>query len=383
MTQLTADSTPLFDYAVIGAGIAGASVAYHLARHGSVILIERESQPGYHSTGRSAAMFMETYGTQAIQALTRASRDFYQHPPEGFTEHPLLAPRGVLYIADHEQKDLLHSIHNTLSSNAPNVRLINAQEALALVPVLKADTLYGAIMEEDAQDIDVHALLQGYIHGMRERGAILKTNAELAAAIRENSKWMLTLADGSVIQARHLVNSAGAWADAVAALCGVQPIGLEPRRRSAFTFAAPEGLDCARWPAVVGIDESFYFKPDAGQLLGSPANADPVSAHDVVAEEYDVALGIHHIENATTLTITRPRHTWAGLRSFVPDGNFSIGWESSAEGYFWLAAQGGYGIQTAAATAELACALLRGQPVPQRLIEQGFDLASVDPERFR
>lgn len=383
MTQLAADSTPLFDYAVIGAGIAGASVAYHLARHGSVILIERESQPGYHSTGRSAAMFMETYGTQAIQALTRASRDFYQHPPEGFTEHPLLAPRGVLYIADHEQKDLLHSIHNTLSSNAPNVRLINAQEALALVPVLKADTLYGAIMEEDAQDLDVHALLQGYIHGMRERGAILKTNAELAAAIRENSKWMLTLADGSVIQARHLVNSAGAWADAVAALCGVQPIGLEPRRRSAFTFAAPEGLDCARWPAVVGIDESFYFKPDAGQLLGSPANADPVSAHDVVAEEYDVALGIHHIENATTLTITRPRHTWAGLRSFVPDGNFSIGWESSAEGYFWLAAQGGYGIQTAAATAELACALLRGQPVPQRLIEQGFDLASVDPERFR
>ena len=184
------------------------------------------------------------------------------------------------------------------------------------------------------------------------------------------------------IRARAVVNAAGAWADAVARLCGAQPLGIEPRRRSAFTFAAPEGEDIHGWPAVIGVDESFYFKPDAGQLLGSPANADPVPTHDVVAEELDVAMGIDRIETLTRLRIRRPRHVWAGLRSFAPDDDFVIGWDARREGFFWLAGQGGYGIQTAAGASAAAAALLMREPLPAELLAQGVDALRLSPERF-
>ena len=376
---------PIFDYVVIGAGIAGASIAYRLSVGGRdrVLVLEREPQPGYHSTGRSAAMFIETYGTPAIRALTRASRAFYEHPPEGFTEHPLLAPRGVVYIAGEGQRDLLESALRDLSQDAPATRRIRIDEALARVPVLRAASLCGAILEEDAQDIDVHALHQGYLRGLRSCGGVLRAQAELAGAERVGDLWVIALADGHTVRARTVVNAAGAWADAVAALCGARPVGLVPRRRSAFTFAPPDGMDCTRWPAVVGIDESFYFKPDAARLLGSPANADPVPPHDVVPEELDIALGIHRIQEATTLLIRRPHRTWAGLRSFVRDGEFVLGWDDARDRFFWLAAQGGYGIQTAAAAAELAAALLRGEPLPARLARQGVDPATMVPSRLR
>ena len=375
----------IFDYAVIGAGIAGASIAYHLSVGGRarVLVLEREPQPGYHSTGRSAAMFIETYGTPTIRALTRASRAFYEQPPEGFTESPLFTPRGVLYIARDGQQDLLESALRDRSLNAPDTRRLLPGEALTRVPVLRAPGLCGAIIEEDAQDIDVHALHQGYLRGLRSYGGVLCTEAELAGAERLGDLWSIVLADGRTLRARALVNAAGAWADAVAALCGVRPIGLEPRRRSAFTFAAPEGMDCTGWPAVVGIDESFYFKPDAAQLLGSPANADPVPPHDVVPEELDIALGIHRIQEVTTLVIRRPHRAWAGLRSFVRDGEFVLGWDDASDRFFWLAAQGGYGIQTAAAAAELAAALLRGEPPPARLTRHGVDTAVLAPSRLR
>lgn len=266
---------PSFDFAVIGAGIAGASLAFHLAGRSSVIVLERESQPGYHSTGRSAAMFMESYGTPAIRALTRASRAFYEQPPEGFAAHPLLTPRGALYIASEAQLQELQATFEALSRNAANVRLVTGEEAVSMVPVLRADRVHAAIFEQDAQDIDVHALHQGYLKGMRARGGTLRCNAELAAAVRTEGFWQLSLADGQQVQARTLVNAAGAWADQIADLCKAARVGLEPRRRSAFTFAAPEGLDCTAWPAVVGIDESFYFKPDAGQLLEFPGQCRP------------------------------------------------------------------------------------------------------------
>jgi D-arginine dehydrogenase len=205
----------------------------------------------------------------------------------------------------------------------------------------------------------------------------------LQQAVRESGTWTLTLTDGTTVRAKSVVDAAGAWADVVAQRCGVRPMAIEPRRRSAFNFAAPEGAGCASWPAVVGIDESFYFKPDAGQLLGSPANADPAPPHDVVPEELDIALGIDRIQSATTLVIRRPRHTWAGLRSFVADGEFVVGWDDACDGFFWLAAQGGCGIQTAAATAVLAVALLRGEPLPPELAAQGVDPAMLAPSRLR
>ena len=381
----TMSAEPVFDYAVIGAGIAGASVAFRLSLGGRnrVLVLEREVQPGYHSTGRSAAMFIESYGTATIRALTRASRAFCERPPEGFAEHSLLTPRGVLHVAGEGQQDLLESAWRDLARDAPDVRRVHPGEALALVPVLRASGLCGAILERDAQDIDVHALHQGYLRGLRSCGGVLRTGAEQMGAERVGDLWVIALADGHTVRARTVVNAAGAWADVVAAFCGARPVGLEPRRRSAFTFAAPDGMDCARWPAVVGIDEGFYFKPDAGHLLGSPANADPVSPHDVMPEELDIALGIHRIQEATTLVVHRPRHAWAGLRSFVRDGEFVLGWDDGRDGFFWLAAQGGYGIQTAAAAAELAAALLRGEPVPDALARQGVDPSVMAPARLR
>jgi D-arginine dehydrogenase len=241
--------------------------------------------------------------------------------------------------------------------------------------------VHGALYDPAGQDIDVHALHQGFLRGLRQDGGTLLTSATPIQAAHDGTHWTLTLASGPTLRAPTVVNAAGAWADEVAGLFGAAPIGLVPHRRSAFTFKAPEGLDTAGWPAVIGVDESYYFKPDAGQLLGSPANADPTVPHDVVPEELDIALGIHQIEAVSTLGIRRPSSTWAGLRSFVPDGELVVGWDGACPGFFWLAAQGGYGIQSAAGASALAAALLRGTPVPAELHQEGVDAAALSPQR--
>jgi D-arginine dehydrogenase len=372
-----------YDVAIVGAGIAGASLAYRLAHQRRVLLLEREPQPGYHATGRSAAMFMEAYGTAQIQALTRASRAFYQAPPAGFTDYQLLHPRGCLYVAGPGQEALLASTYQALHVRSDNVSLIDAAQALAMLPVLRAETVIGAIYEPGAQDIDVHALHQGFLKAMRQAGGELRNHAEVLRGRYDGQRWTLNLDDGDQVQARQLVNAAGAWADILAERCGMQPTGLQPRRRSAFTFDGPSDQPFAQWPAVIGVDESFYFKPDAGQLLGSPANADPMPAQDVAPEELDIATGIYHIEALTHLQIRRPNHSWAGLRSFVADGDMVIGPDPDNPSFFWLAAQGGYGIQSAAGVSELACSQLLGQPTPEALLAEGVDPAQLSPQRLR
>jgi len=371
------------DVVILGAGIAGSSLAYRLAAHRSVLLLERESQPGYHSTGRSAAMFMESYGPPAVRALTRASRDFYQRPPAGFASVPLLTPRGALYLATHGQEALLQATHDELAPACPDLEWLDTQAVLARVGCLRPEVVHGALLDPGAQDIDVHALHQGFLRGFRQLGGELRAGARPEAVERVGPHWEIRLPGGESLRARTVVNAAGAWADEVAALFGAAPIGLEPRRRSAFTFKAPDGIDVSGWPAVVGVDESYYFKPDAGQLLGSPANADPTVPHDVVPEEIDIATGIHQIESVSTLRIRRPASTWAGLRSFVPDGEMVIGMDDACPGFFWLAAQGGYGIQSAAAASLLADALLRGVPLPEELHRHGVEPLALSPARLR
>ena len=376
----TADDAML----IIGAGIAGASLAWRLARAGRpVVLIEREPQPGMHSTGRSAAMFMESYGPPGVRALTRASRDFYLHPPAGFAEAPLLSPRHALFVATAGQQAALARMQADLAASGTTMVLLNSELLAQAAPALKPGLFQNALLDEQGYDMDVHALLQGFLRGARQAGARLLTGVQPLRAAHDGQRWRVALSDGNELVAHTVVNAAGAWADELAALFGAAPIGLQPRRRSAFTFRAPEGVDIGGWPMVADVDEAWYFKPDAGQLLGSPANADPVPPHDVQPEEFDIALGIHLIQEATNLRIERPTATWAGLRSFVADGDLVIGFDDACPGFFWLAAQGGYGIQSAAGASLLAASLIAGQPLPAELAAHGVEPRVVSPLRLR
>ena len=376
-------AVPEFDAVIVGAGIAGASFAHALAPHARVLLLEREAHPGVHSTGRSAAMFMESYGPPQVRALTRASRAFYEQPPAGFAEAPILSARGALYAAWQGQQVALDALLGTLTDTGSVVSRIDADECLQRVPVLRADGLLGGVLEVDAMDIDVHALHQGFLRGARRAGAALWTDAELVQARAASGRWQLELAGGRRVGTRTLVDAAGAWADELAQRCGVAPLGIQPKRRSAFTFAPPAGTDVRPWPTVADVDERWYFKPDAGQLLGSPANAEPVDPHDVQPEEMDIALAIDRIERMTTLTIRRPSRTWAGLRSFVADGDLVGGFDDELPGFFWLAAQGGYGIQTSPAMGETCAAIVRGLPLPAHVTRLGLTAAVLSPARLQ
>jgi D-arginine dehydrogenase len=370
------------DFIVIGAGIAGASVASFLCRHGKTIMLEREAQPGYHSTGRSAAIFMESYGSAQVRALTRASRAFFESPPENFTDTPLLQKRDALMIASADQLDLLEAAFDELKPKAPDLIRLDARAALALLPVLRPQAVAAALYDPAVQDIDVDALHQGYLRVVRRAEGRIVCNAEIVGAIFQQGLWTVETASGDTFTAPIVVNASGAWCDEIAKLAGVTPIGLVPKRRSAFTFAAPAGVDVNAWPMLFSVDESFYIKPDAGQLLGSPANADPVAPHDVQPEELDIATGIDRIQQATTLTIRRPSHTWAGLRSFVADGDLVGGFDPRVTGFFWVAAQGGYGVQTSAAMGEACAALIRGREIPAHIAQQGVTEASLSPARL-
>jgi len=370
------------EYLVIGGGIAGASVASWLAPHGRVIILERESQPGYHSTGRSAALFMESYGTPQVRALTMASRAFFESPPPSFTDYPLFSPRGALIVAGPTQASLLEHHWDVLRSVTTKATRLNPRQTLALMPVLREEHVLGAVLEPDASDIDVHAIHQGYLRRSRRGGGLLVCNADVQAIERVGEHWRIS-AGGTTYEAPIVLNAAGAWVDQIAKLAGVEPLGIEPRRRSAFIFAPPNDIDISRWPMTIGAGEDWYVKPDAGMLLGSPANADPVSPQDVQPEEMDIALAIARIEEVTTLTIRRPTRTWAGLRSFVADGDLVAGFDDQAAGFFWIAAQGGYGIQTSPAMGETCAALARGLGVPEHAASFGVTADMLSPARLR
>ena len=382
MTSSTAmPRAPQADFVIVGGGIAGASAGHWLAPHGRVVLLERESQPGYHSTGRSAALFMESYGTPQVRALTRASRAFLEHPPPGFSDYPLLSPRGAMMVAAPGQEELLREHSDVLRAMARNAHNLDCAQTCAAVPVLRPAKVAGGVLEPDASDMDVHAIHQGYLRTLRRAGGTVVCDAGVTALRRRGDAWEVE-AGGALYQAPVVLNAAGAWADQVAKLAGLPGVGLQPRRRSAFIFAPPAGVPVAQWPLVFGASEDWYIKPDAGMLLGSPANADPVEPQDVQPEEFDIALAIARIEEMTTLTIQRPLRTWAGLRSFVADGDLVAGFDPRGPGFFWVAGQGGYGIQTSPAMGEACATLARGLPLPEHIANFGLTPAMLSPARL-
>jgi D-arginine dehydrogenase len=367
------------DILIIGAGIAGASAAAELARTHRVMLLEGESAPGYHSTGRSAAVFSESYGNWAVRALTRASRDFFHHPPPGFSPNPLLKHRSWLHVASASQAAALEQFLAT-EDIARRARRMSPEEALALSPLLRPETAAaGGAYEKDAADIDVDALHQGYLRLLRQRRGTVLTSAHVTAIARSAGNWRVTSTAGDFLT-DVVINAAGAWADRVAGLAGIAPVRIQPCRRTA---ALVELSGCAisdDWPVTIDIEEAYYFKPDAGLLLVSPADETPVEPSDVQPEELDVAIAVDRLEKATRVSVKRVRRTWAGLRSFAPDRSPVIGFDPAAPGFFWLAGQGGYGIQTAPAASALAAALVRNEAKPPELAD--FDPAAVSPARF-
>ncbi|MGX9349735.1 NAD(P)/FAD-dependent oxidoreductase [Shimia sp. W99] len=372
--------TPLdFDIAVIGAGIAGASVAAELAASRRVVLIEQESQPGYHTTGRSAAVYSPIYGPQPIRALTRASLAFFEQPPEGFADHPLLSPIDAVFVARADQASALDEMLVELV-DASTVRRIEAAELYARLPLLRDGYAFGAMWDSGTSEIDVAALHQGYLRCFKAAGGTVLTRAPVAALTRTTTDWQIDTRQGAVT-AKIVVNAAGAWADDVGQMAGAERIGLVPKRRTALMIDPPQGCDPSALPLVVDVEEQFYLKPDAGKLLISPANEDPEPPCDVQPDEMDIAICVDRIETAFNVSVRRIENPWAGLRSFVADKCPVAGFSDQAENFYWLAGQGGYGIQSAPGLAKFAAAEVMGQAIPANILAERLDPETIRPGR--
>ncbi|MCE8536050.1 FAD-binding oxidoreductase [Ruegeria pomeroyi] len=360
------------DVLVIGGGIAGISAAAELAAHMSVLVLEAETAPGYHATGRSAAIFIRNYGNATLRALNAASAPFLV-APEGVSEHSLLSPRGEMLVATEAELPAL----DEYASGASGLEALTPAQAVELVPILRQDRIAGAIIEWEAQDIDVDRMLGGYARLLKSRGGQVVTAAPVTGITRAAGVWTLTTNDGSY-QAPLLVNAAGAWADEVARMAGAHMLTLQPMRRSAALLPPPGGHDIRNWPLFASAAEHWYAKPEAGRLMVSPADEDPVAPHDAWPDDMVLAEGLHRYEQAVCEPVQRVEASWAGLRTFAPDRSPVVGFDPEVEGLFWLAGQGGYGIQTAPGLSRLTAALIAGQPPELSPVT----VAALDPARF-
>lgn len=365
------------DILIIGAGMAGASAAAALARAESgrkIALIEAEDTPGYHSTGRSAAIWILNYGPPDVRVLTRLSRAFYDTPPSGFTDHPLTQRRAVLFLAPPEQASALA----TLLFEGEAVREIALAEVVRRVPALRPGYAIGAAIEDDAFDIDVAALHQGFLRAFRRAGGQLALHARAGAMERAGGRWRVATASGERFVAPIVINAAGAWGDEIARAAGIAPLGLVPKRRTG-AIIDPAPFAVADWPLVQDVVQSWYVRPEARtRLMVTPADATPTHPHDVQPDEIDIAIGIDRMQQALAIEVRRVERSWAGLRSFTPDGSLAFGWDRDAEGFFWCIGQGGYGIQTAPAAGALVAAMVLGRDAG----DAGEIIAGIDPGRF-
>jgi D-arginine dehydrogenase len=359
------------DVAVVGGGIAGMSVAGELARDRatSVAVLEQEAQLAYHSSGRSAAAFIESYGSPVIRALTRASRPLFE-----VDGPPLLTPRAVLWLAPEEQVEALER----LVAAEPLLSAIDEAQARRLFPALTPGWTRAAAVDPGAQDLDVAGLFERYRRLALDGGVTIRTRARVREAAPSGDGWVLRTEAGDV-EAGVIVDAAGAWADEVAGVCGVEPVGLRPLRRTVAIVSCPDVAP--DWPLVGDIGETFYCRPESSALLLSPADESPTEPSDARPATEDIALALDRANEATTLRLRHVRSSWAGLRTFAPDRQLVVGFDPAHPGFFWLAGQGGYGMQTAPAVALLAASLIRGDAPPDALA--GVDAAAIAPGRLR
>jgi len=350
------------DILVIGGGIAGLSAAAELSKSARVTVLEAEEQIGFHSSGRSATMVHYALGDRLVRALTLSSRPFFEDPPEGFTDVPLGHQMPVLVYARDDEAQALNALDAEISLFAELERL-DAQGVHELCPLLRDDAHHG-IADRNGIRLDPHALLQGNLRQLRRQGSELRTAARVRSIERRASAWEVTTEAGETYAAPILVNAAGSWADQVARLAGVAPVGLEPKRRTIITFDAPAGTALDRLPFAKTVGDELYFAPESGRLFASPMDEEPSEPCDAQPDELEVALAAHRVEERTIVKVDRIHSRWAGLRTFTRDRRPAVGFADDAEGFFWLAGQGGFGLQTSPAMARIAASLILGKPWP-------------------
>ena len=373
-----------FDFLIVGGGIAGLSLAARLAAHGATALIEAEAAIGYHSSGRSATFFHLGIGNDPVRAMTMASGAFFDHPPAGFSAVPLWEPRAALFIATDAERPALDALEVQMTRFSDRIERVGPAEMQARVPVLRVGGAHATagLVDHGGHKLDSDALLQGFAAALRRAGGTLVTGQPAGAIRRCGERWQVAIGDRT-LSAPVLVNAAGAWADEIAVRAGVRPLGLQPLRRSIIAFDPPAGLDTRGWPFLkTAIEDGFYLLPDAGRLLASPMDEEPSAPCDAQTDDLAVATAAWRVEQATTLTVGRIGHRWGGLRSFVADRVPTAGFAPDAPGFFWLAGQGGYGLQTAPAMAAAAEALILGQPWPEELAARGLRPEQIGPERL-
>lgn len=368
------------DFVVIGGGIAGVAASAFLAPHGEVTLLEMESSLAYHTTGRSAALFTINYGGSGSRPLAHAAQSFFDNPPDGAADGPLLDERGNLWVARPDQMEHLRQIADEGSTSGAGSELIEVDDVMKLAPMMNPDLLGGGIHEPSAKDIDVAGLHQAFVRIMRRNDANIRTNAPAISITKATSGWHVKTPDDE-IDCEFVVNAAGAWGDQVATLAGIEPIGLEPMRRTAFMV--PGSAEYTDLPMVVNIDHDYYFRPDGVQLLCSLAEEVPDEPGDVRPRMEDVALAIERINQATNLAIRTVNSQWTGLRTFAPDRDLVVGEDPTAPGFFWLVGQGGTGIMTSPGYGSLIASLIMDNPLSAELLEAGVDPLITSPARFR
>lgn len=375
--------TESVDVLVIGGGIAGLSVGSAIAPHAKVVVLEREHASGYHSSGRSATFYHFGIGNRTVRQLTAQSRAFFENPGDGFAGVPLCRPTPALFIATAAMQPALDALQRDIADVTDGIARASEAEMLSLLPVLRVggDDIVDGLIDYNGRRLDADALLQGHTRRLRRFGGEIVFDADVAKIARDGKCWRVVVGERSWL-ADTLVNAGGAWADAIALMAGVPPLGLSPLRRTIIMFDPPAEQPTRAWPFVKTVTDAFYMLPEAGKLLASPVDENPDVPRDAQPEEYDVALAAHRVEEYTTLQVRRIERRWSGLRTFAPDRSPVVGFDPRAPGFFWLAGQGGFGLQTSPAVADAAAALLLGRSWPPHLACAGLGPDSIAPERL-